>query len=120
MLCENATSGISVSLGYVLSKLECVVSLPCHCLHVEYRHYASRSANRIEPPGTSNLEDPHLLVVEGLRLGLMPTINRMRSVCTPPTLTYTHPLAVIFPGQPYGRHCDSEYDATHDPQWYRH
>jgi hypothetical protein len=34
MLCENAISGISVSLGYVLSKLECVVSSPCYCLHV--------------------------------------------------------------------------------------
>ncbi|KAI0263324.1 hypothetical protein BGY98DRAFT_928640, partial [Russula aff. rugulosa BPL654] len=58
MLCENATSGISVSLSYVLSKLECV-----------------RKPHRA--PGTSHLEDPHLLVVEGLRLGLMPTINRM-------------------------------------------
>jgi hypothetical protein len=34
MLCENATLGISMSLGYVLSKIECVVSSPCYCLHV--------------------------------------------------------------------------------------
>lgn len=29
-LCENAISGISASLGYVLKKLECVVSSLCH------------------------------------------------------------------------------------------
>jgi hypothetical protein len=34
MLCENAISGISVSVGYLLSKLECVVSSPCYYLHV--------------------------------------------------------------------------------------
>lgn len=34
MLCENAISGISVSLGYVLSKLECVISSPRCYLHV--------------------------------------------------------------------------------------
>jgi len=56
MLCENAISGISLSLGYVLSKLD---------------------ANRIELPGTSHLVNRHQLAVEGLRLGLKPTINRM-------------------------------------------
>ena len=34
MLCENAISGISLSLGYVLSILECVNFSPCYCLHV--------------------------------------------------------------------------------------
>ena len=34
LLCENAILGISVSLGHVLSKLECVVSSSCYCLHV--------------------------------------------------------------------------------------
>jgi hypothetical protein len=34
MLCENAILGISVSLSYVLSKLECVISSLCYCLHV--------------------------------------------------------------------------------------
>jgi len=34
MLCENAISGISVSLGYVLNELECVVSSPYYCLHM--------------------------------------------------------------------------------------
>ena len=64
----------------------------------------------------SHLGDRHLLAVEGLRLGLLPTINRMRFVSTPPTPTYTHPLAIIFFGQPYGRHCDPKYDDTHDPR----
>jgi hypothetical protein len=63
--------------------------------------------------------DRHLLAVEALRLGLRPTISRMRFVSTPPTPTYTHPLAIIFPGQPYGRHCDSGYDDTHDPRRHR-
>ena len=67
----------------------------------------------------SHLGDRHLLVVEGLRFGLMPTINRMRFVSTLPIPTYTHPLAIIFPGQPYGRHCDSEYDDTHDRRRHR-
>ena len=39
LLCENAISGISVSLGYVLSELECVVSSSCYCLQCEYRPY---------------------------------------------------------------------------------
>ncbi|KAF8496773.1 hypothetical protein F5888DRAFT_1634801 [Russula emetica] len=56
MLCENAISGISVSLGYVLNELD---------------------ANRIELPGTLHVANRHLLAVEGLRRGLMPTINRM-------------------------------------------
>jgi hypothetical protein len=34
MLCENAILGISLSLGYVLNKLEYVISSPCYCLHV--------------------------------------------------------------------------------------
>ena len=34
ILCENAIKAISLSLGYVLSELECVVSSPCYCLHV--------------------------------------------------------------------------------------
>jgi len=33
MLCENAILGISLSLGYVLNKLDCVVSSPFYCLH---------------------------------------------------------------------------------------
>ena len=61
-----------------------------------YQPYASRSVNRIELLGTEHLGDPHLLAVEGLRLGLKPTINRMRSVITPLTQAYyTHPLAII-------------------------
>ena len=60
-----------------------------------YQPYAFRSANRIELLGTEHLGDPHLLAVEGLRRGLKPTINRMRSVITPLTLAYTHPLAII-------------------------
>ena len=34
MLCENAISGISLSLGYVMGKLECVVSSPYYSPHV--------------------------------------------------------------------------------------
>jgi hypothetical protein len=34
ILCENTISGISLALGYVLSKLEYVVSSPCYCIHV--------------------------------------------------------------------------------------
>jgi hypothetical protein len=34
--------------------------------------------------------DRHLLAVEALRLGLVPTINRMRFVSMSPTPTYTH------------------------------
>ena len=78
------------------------------------------SANRTELPGASHLVDRHLLAVEGLRFGLRPTINRMRFVSTLPTPTYTYPLAIIFPGQPNGRHCDSEYDDTHDFWRHRH
>ena len=85
----------------------------------EYRPYASRSANRVELPGTSHIVDRHLLAVEGLRRGLKPTINRMRLVITPPTPTYTHHLAIIFSGQPHGRHCGSEYDDTRRPQQHR-
>ena len=64
--------------------------------------------------------DRHLLVVEGMHRGLKPTINRMRFVIIPPTSTYTHPLALIFSGQPYGRHHRSEYDDTHGPRQQRH
>src|ERR1700755_1175183 len=92
----------------------CVIATMC-----EYRPYTSCRANLIELPGTSRPVDCHRLAVQGAHLGLMPTINRMRFVSTPPTPTYTHPLAIIFPGQPYGRHCASEYDDTRDPQRHR-
>ncbi|KAI0263326.1 UPF0014 family [Russula aff. rugulosa BPL654] len=65
LLCENAISGISVSLGYVLSELDVNTDL------------TSRIATRSELPGTLQNKDRHFLVNEGLRLGLMPTINRM-------------------------------------------
>ena len=34
ILCENAIPAILLSLGYVLNKLECVVSSPCNYLRV--------------------------------------------------------------------------------------
>ena len=82
------------------------------------RPRASSSANRTGLPGTSRIEDRNLLANEGLRLGLMPTINRMRFVSMPPAPIYTHPLAIIISGQPNGRHCDSKYDDTHRPRRY--
>ena len=120
ILCENAIKATSLSLDYVLSKLECVVPRRAPVSMCEYRPYTPRSAKSTELPGTEHLEDPHLFAVEGIRRGLKPTINRMRFVIIPPTSTHTHPLAIVFSGQLYGRHSCSEYDDTHGPRQHRH
>ena len=45
MLCENAILGISLSLGYVLSKLACVVSSPCYCVDTGPTHPVAQTAS---------------------------------------------------------------------------
>ena len=97
MLCGNAITGISVSLGYILKELWCVISSPFPALidHVSTANdCCSEIHNNTETlPGASRLEARRPLAVEALRLALMPTINQMRYV----TARSTHTFLLIPP-----------------------
>ena len=81
MLCGNAISGVSVTLGYLLKELECV-----HLFLVQSKKLNSfRSENRDKTEtylafGASRFEACRPLAVDALRLSLMPVINQMRCV----------------------------------------
>jgi hypothetical protein len=92
MLCGNAITGISVSLGYILKELWCVISslFPAVTDHVSTANdCCSEIHNTAETlPGASPLEARRPLAIEALRLGLMPTINQMRYVSARSTHTF--------------------------------
>ena len=88
MLCGNAISGVSVALSYVFKELE-YVSNPSSLLQ---NADIDKSENRDKTEtylafGASRFEACRPLVVDTLRLALMPVINQMRCAAPSPGLT---------------------------------
>ena len=125
MLCGNAITGISVSLGYILKELACVISSPFPRLHrlcINCNCCCSEISNTTETlPGSSRLEACRPLQAEALRLALMPTINQMRYVS--PCSTHTF-LLILRPShfldQRNWNHHNSRHDCTRDSRWCGH
>jgi hypothetical protein len=121
MLCGNAITGISVSLGYVLKELACVISSLFPCLHRPCINCSENYDDTETLPGASRLEACRTLQAEALRFALMPTINQMR--CVSARSTHTFPLILrpsTFPCQCNGHRRNSRHDGARDTRWRRH
>ncbi len=89
MQCGDAVTGNSVSLGYILEDLECIISSLCPAgperapvlpVPPVASCYSESHNNQETRLGALCHDSCRQLAAEALRLGLTPTINQMRCV----------------------------------------